>query len=157
MNNVLIFREDRDQLSSLVFSSSSWSTAPVLLTFLPLAVQPEQFFSLPCSHDKGETALMYAVLEDAFYCFAGQFVDEGVRAQRLAAEAEAWFFCDDVHWPFSFVNICLALRLEPGYMRLGLQQWRQHRPAQIKWRKRRQVRRTRLSEGQRKQPLAVVR
>jgi hypothetical protein len=110
------------------------STHPIL-TFSLTAVLPEQFFSLPSHHGKGEAALMYAILEDAFNCFTKQFVDNGLRVQRLAKEAEAWFFSEDERWPFSFVNVCTVLGINPEYLRKGLQQWRQQRPTQ-----RRQIR-----------------
>lgn len=93
----------------------------------PAAILPEQFYSSPAHTDaRGEVALMRAVLEDAIACFQKQFVRSGRRAQRLAREAEEWFFADDYHWPFSFVNICAVLGLEPEYIRLGLKRWRQH-------------------------------
>ena len=44
-------------------------------------------------------------------------------------------FSDDSHWPFSFVNICVVLGLEPGYLRQGLKQWHQHRSAEP-WKRR---------------------
>ena len=33
---------------------------------------------------------------------------------------------DDREWPYSFVNICEILNLNPGYLRGGLQQWKEH-------------------------------
>jgi hypothetical protein len=102
------------------------------LAFSPTAVLPEQFFSLPRHHYKGEAALMYAVLEDAFNCFVKQFVEHGPHVRRLAQEAEEWFFSDDERWPFSFVNVCIVLDINPEYARKGLQHWRQQRPARIR-------------------------
>ena len=55
-----------------------------------------------------ETALMYAVLEDAFLCIHGQFKTE--RFMRRASEAEDWFFSDDFR---GFFLSC------PSAMRLG--------------------------------------
>ena len=98
---------------------------------LAAAVLPEQFFSArdrPYT-DRGEVALMRAVLEDALTCVAKQFSSRGRRSQRLAREAEAWFFADDDHWPFAFVNICAVLGLDPGYVRRGLTRWCPHRRA----------------------------
>jgi hypothetical protein len=72
---------------------------------------------------------MHAVLEDAFNCFQKLFsATTGKRSQRLAREAERWFFDDDTRWPFSFVNICAVLGLDPEYIRLGLKRW-QHQLA----------------------------
>jgi hypothetical protein len=69
-----------------------------------------------------ETALMYAVLEDAFLCFQKQFETEP-RFVRRAREAEGWFFSDDSRWFFSFVSVCHALGLEPKYLRTKLKHW----------------------------------
>jgi len=100
--------------------------------FSPTSVLPEQFFSLPSHHGKGEAALMYAILEDAFNCFTKQFIDNSLRVQRLAKEAEAWFFSKDESWPFSFVNICMVLGINPEYVRKGLRRWLQQRPIHIR-------------------------
>lgn len=95
---------------------------------LPLmAVLPEQFYGPPTDDGPAarERALRRTVLEDAFRCFQRQFVTNGRRAQRLAREAEEWFFTDDFQWPFSFVNICAVLGLEPASIRLKLKRWRE--------------------------------
>jgi hypothetical protein len=63
-----------------------------------------------------ETALMYAVLEDAFSCFHGQI-------KRQARRAEEWFFKDDSKSLFSFVSICKVLELEPEHIRKRLKRW----------------------------------
>jgi hypothetical protein len=68
-----------------------------------------------------ETALLYAVLEDAFVCFDRQF---GVRMRSLqrqaAREAEEWFFSDESQNLFSFLSVCAALGLEPEFIRKKL-------------------------------------
>ena len=104
-------------------------------------VLPEQFYNLPDNTYKvrSEVALMYAVLDDAVRCFQRQAVTDGRRAQRLAREAEEWFFTDNYHWPFSFVNICAVLGLDAEYLRLGLARWRQHHWAQPQKTRRRVV------------------
>ncbi|HJY80653.1 MAG TPA: hypothetical protein VKK81_06160 [Candidatus Binatia bacterium] len=96
---------------------------------LAAAVLPVQFFSISdrSYKDRGEVALMRAVLEDALNCVAKQSSSRGRRPQRLAREAEAWIFADDDHWPFAFVNICTVLGLDPGYVRRGLTRWCLHR------------------------------
>jgi len=92
---------------------------------LAAAVLPVQFFSPSARSytERGEGVLMRAVLEDALQCVAKKFSYRGRRPQRLAREAEAWFFADDEHWPFAFVNICAVLGLDPGYVRRGLTRW----------------------------------
>jgi hypothetical protein len=96
----------------------------------PDAVLPEQFYGSPRGTFiiQGQTALMRAVLDDAIGCYQKQFVSAGRRVQRLAKEAEEWFFSDEERWPFSFVNVCRALGIEPDYVRRGLKRRRQ-RPA----------------------------
>ena len=142
MKDVRFSSNDLGQLPAVVYPPSRTTAAPNP-TFSYVAVMPDQFFSLPHCYDKGEAALMYAVLEDAFYCFAKQFVENGARGQCLAKEAERWFFSNDDRWPFSFVNICLVLRIDPEYLRLGLRQWQQRPPTHIKRKKQRVVSRTR--------------
>ncbi|HLN87282.1 MAG TPA: hypothetical protein VK200_12490 [Candidatus Limnocylindrales bacterium] len=69
-----------------------------------------------------ETALMYAVLEDAFLCFHQRIEREPQLIER-AREAEDWFFSDDSRWLFSFLSVCATLSLEPHYIRKKLRQW----------------------------------
>jgi hypothetical protein len=69
-----------------------------------------------------ETALMYAVLEDAFLCFHKPLEPES-RFRQRAREAERWFFSDDSRRLFSFVSVCRALGLEPRYIRIKLKHW----------------------------------
>jgi hypothetical protein len=107
--------------------------------FFPVAVLPEQFFAPADGSDKtcGVFALMRAVLEEAVHCLQQQSLKSGRRAQRLTREAEEWFFTDDPHWLFSFVNICAVLGLDPAYIRRGLMQWRQHHAAALQQTERR--------------------
>ena len=88
------------------------------------SVLPEQFFDsrVKLATVCPETALMYAVLEDAFLCFHEQFEADHRYMQR-AREAEDWFFSDDSRWLFSFVSVCDALGLEPRYIRKKLKHW----------------------------------
>jgi hypothetical protein len=63
-----------------------------------------------------ETALMYAVLEDAFCCVQGQIKPQARRAQE-------WFFSDDSKSLFSFVSICAVLELPLKHIRKRLKRW----------------------------------
>ena len=89
-----------------------------------VSVPPEKFFNtrvrlaIVCP----ETALMYAVLEDAFLCFQKQ-LETGQPFIQRAREAEDWFFSDDSRRLFSFVSVCHALGLEPKYIRTKLKHW----------------------------------
>jgi hypothetical protein len=124
----------RGEHFSLVWQPElSWSGLPHLpprtvttsIMLTPDVLLPEQSVNHPCSSGRGETALMRAVLADAFLCFTKQFASNRPRTRRLAREAEEWFFSEDEYWPFSFINICAALRIDPAYVRRGLTQRRQ--------------------------------
>ena len=118
-------------------STPNWVEDDILL--------PPQFFQPADRAHKmrGEVALLYAMLDDAVSCLQKGRLSRGHRAQGLAADAELWFFTDDYLSPFSFVNVCSLLGLDPAYLRSGLQQWRhQHQPRPQKKRRRTQVTRT---------------
>ena len=91
-----------------------------------VSVLPEEFFDsrVKLATVCPETALMYAVLENAFLCFQKQLEMERRFVQR-AREAENWFFTDDSRWLFSFVSVCDALGLEPQFIRMKLRHWSQ--------------------------------
>lgn len=91
-----------------------------------VSVPPEEFFDTRVTLTAvcPETALMYAVLEDAFLCFQQQFEMERRRIQQ-ARQAEKWFFSDDFHWLFSFVSVCKVLGLQPRFIRMKLRHWSQ--------------------------------
>ena len=99
----------------------------------PAAILPEQFHGSPRQHDqaRGEIALIQSVLEDAIDCFQKQFGTPRFRDYRIAQEAEQWFFTDDYKWPFSFVNICSVLGINPEYIRRGLNKQKAERPVAI--------------------------
>ena len=69
-----------------------------------------------------ETALMYAVLEDAFLCYQKRFHGHARFPQRTRA-VEDWFFSDDSRRLFSFLSVCHVLGLEPQYIRNKLRRW----------------------------------
>jgi hypothetical protein len=85
------------------------------------SVRSEEFFNSGVSLATAcpETALMYAVLEDAFLCFQKQS-EVDIRSIQQAREAEEWFFSDDSYALFSFVSICTVLGLEPEFIRKRL-------------------------------------
>lgn len=83
---------------------------------------------------------MHAVLEDAVNCVRQGLQATGHRKQRVAREAEDWVLSDDAEWPFSFLNICAVLGLDPQYIRRGLRRWHQQSPVWIHKNKRRVVR-----------------
>lgn len=91
------------------------------------AVLPEQFYHtvLPSAQQSGHIALRWAVLADALNSLIKASKKDGKREQRLAKETAEWVFTDEFDWPFSFVNICAALRIDPAYIRRGLLRWMQ--------------------------------
>jgi len=67
--------------------------------------------------DSGALRLSLAVLEDAMRCVLKHH-ESRRREQRAAArEALSWIESDDIGFPFAFVNLCHALRLEPEWVR----------------------------------------
>ena len=50
---------------------------------------------------------------------------EYAEQDRLFKDAEEWIFEDDHEWPYSFINICEAVDMNPKYLRKGLLHWRQ--------------------------------
>jgi len=73
----------------------------------------------------GEFELVRATLADAIHTYRKYAHAKGRRAQRLFREVEEWLFVDDWSWPFSFLNICEVLDMDPNYIRAGLKLWRQ--------------------------------
>ena len=67
-----------------------------------------------------EKRLMFAILLDAVECF-----QEYAEQDRLFKDAEQWIFEDDHEWPYSFINICEAVDMNPKYLRKGLLHGRQ--------------------------------
>ena len=90
-----------------------WVTRP-----LPEIVLPAQFFARAGGALQPEKRLMLAVLESAVWLV----LVGGRRRSRCgaAAEAEQWLASDATDWPFSFVNVCDVLGLDPGYVRAGV-------------------------------------
>jgi hypothetical protein len=60
---------------------------------------------------------MAAVLEDAMRELARPSEVWMGAAERRRAEVQAWVESDDVAWPFSFLNVCEALDLDPAHLR----------------------------------------
>ena len=67
-----------------------------------------------------EKKLMLAILEDAL----AQFQEHVRRRDALFAEIENWISDEDNDWPFSFVNVCEGLGLDPAYLRQNLPGWK---------------------------------
>ncbi len=82
---------------------------------------PSQFYALRGGRCfSGEQRLMLAILADAINIFQGCHCSGQATKSRLFREAEEWIFGSDDRWPFSFVNVCEALGIEPQALRKRL-------------------------------------
>ena len=82
--------------------------------------QPDStWLPAPGPRQTAERALMYAVLEDALQCLAGNARPANERLIQ-AARARAWIERRDRDWLFSFDNVCESLDLEPERLRARL-------------------------------------
>lgn len=90
--------------------------------FQPDALMPSQYFATVRKRvpKEPEYRLVVAVLEDAVDCILKHQRASNEKARRLFLDAEAWIASDDRDWPFSFVNICELLSIDPEYVRRGL-------------------------------------
>jgi hypothetical protein len=75
-------------------------------------------------HGAAERRLMLAILVDAIIGFQRAVTGCSVKRRRQLLADERWILSDDRRWPFSFVNVCEALDIEPGALRRGLLRWR---------------------------------
>ena len=60
-----------------------------------------------------ELKLMLAILDDAVACYTKSLRRPRQNPDLLARQAEFWIRLDDWESPFSFNNVCEALRLDP--------------------------------------------
>ena len=101
---------------------ASKTDSPIDAGFDTLACMPEQLlpFSSLAANLQPEKRLMLAVLEDAVTSyFRHAFTTTHAGAVEFR-EATTWIDATDTAWPFSFVNICTTLSIEPDYVRRGL-------------------------------------
>ena len=102
--------------------SSQADERPLPAGFEPETVLASQFFDK--SHLgaslQPEKRLMLAVLEDAVATIQRGASRTNGEAGAEFVETRDWFASDDVVWPYSFVNICHALGLEPAYILGGI-------------------------------------
>ncbi len=85
-------------------------------------ILPEQFFAGPRSDSTtfGEKALPLAVLADGIRCFAAAPQNRHEASDRRGIEAEAWIRAVDEESPFSFVDACETLGVDPDALRAAL-------------------------------------
>ncbi|MGE5218183.1 MAG: hypothetical protein ACM3SP_14370 [Chloroflexota bacterium] len=85
-------------------------------------VAPEQFLEVfsRSSRLEPERELMLAILTDAIECIL-KYIDEPIPMRaKLFRDAHDWLFDQDAKAPFSFLNVCEILNLDPSYLRRGI-------------------------------------
>jgi hypothetical protein len=85
-------------------------------------ILPEQFVDRRRRPLQPEQHLMAAVLEDALNVRRRGPCATGRSPRLLYAEVRRWFASNDIQWPFSFVNICQGLGLDPSAVRAAAQE-----------------------------------
>ena len=98
------------------------------LDFIDEPLLPEQFLTPAYGSRRlwtGERRLLLGVLEEAVRSFFQYRSARGRRGKQLFREVQEWLWSKDRHWLYSFENICMHLRLNPDYLRRGLQRWQQ--------------------------------
>jgi hypothetical protein len=80
----------------------------------PDAVHPVQFFD-GRSALRPEKRLLLAMLRDAVRTV--QRLPARGRLTRSQKTAWRWIYSDDVTWPFSFLNVCGVIAIDPAYVR----------------------------------------
>lgn len=73
--------------------------------------------------DEPDHYLMWGLLVDAAESLVLGASDPWRDDEVLAAEIRDWVVADDPGWPFSFVNACAVLGLDPGRLRGELAPW----------------------------------
>lgn len=99
---------------------------------IPEMITPEQYGDRNRRErvDHPEIRLMLAVLEDAISTYKRHAVcARDRRSRRLFDEVDAWLRANNDDGLYSFERICAALRIEPSYLRHGLESWRENQIA----------------------------
>lgn len=102
------------------------------------AVIPEQYFDTfrRSEYLEPEKALLLAILEDAIHCFQKYRTAEDRVGRERFHDAKTWIMDGGNDWIFSFDTVCELLRLDPQYVRRGLQGRRAKRAEDEKPRRR---------------------
>jgi len=82
------------------------------------AHEPEDLAASPTNR------LMLAVLEEALVTFRRGLNSCGAQPRHHAGEVDRWVASTDGRSLFSFESICSSLRIDPGYVREGLERLR---------------------------------
>lgn len=110
-------------------------------------VAPEQFreiFSRGRSLEP-EKELMLAILADAIECILKYCAEPIPLRAKLFHEAREWLFDHEEKEPFSFLNVCETLDLDPGYLRRGILEKMRSNSIDVEMPGRRSIRLSRLN------------
>ena len=89
--------------------------------FSGASILPEQYYGTPHDHRfEGERNLLVALLEDAIRCYLDNCNERSPLQRIQYVEAQEWIFSLNDLGPFSFVNVCQNLDIEPNLLRAGL-------------------------------------
>lgn len=75
---------------------------------------------------------MFAVLEDAIFCFQKYCAVSHRRGKNLFQETEQWILEEDGDCLYSFSHVCWILGIDASYLRQGLLRWKRWRLAQYR-------------------------
>jgi hypothetical protein len=70
--------------------------------------------------DDPERRLKFAVLQEALVTFQKGVVSPVPERRRRCLAVYHWINEDSQDWPFSFLNICNTLEMDPEYIRAGI-------------------------------------
>src|SRR5215469_12658088 len=96
------------------------------------AILPVQYFDSLKKEDARIVPykrLLMAVLEDAVRCFQANVGATSGKGRRLFNETELWMRSETADGPFSYLNVCETLRIDPSYLRRALMDWKARRLA----------------------------
>jgi len=110
-------------------------------------VAPEQFLEI-FSRGRAlapEKELMLAILADAIECIL-KYCEQPIPMRvKLFQEAREWLFDHEEKEPFSFLNVCETLDLDPGYLRRGILEKMRSNAIDVEMPPRRSLRLSRLN------------
>jgi hypothetical protein len=79
-----------------------------------------------------EQELMLAVLRQGLDDYGRALTESHVRARRERYTLERWIFGDDRQWPYSYLNVCEAVGIDPCALRKELRRWRADRGSHMR-------------------------
>jgi len=96
-----------------------------------------------------------AIIRDAVDCFQKHIHARDGKRRQLFVDAEEWINIEGDRSPFSFVNVCDMLGMNPDFVREGLVDWRDDERERSRRSRRRQQPVLQLEEPQTEARVAV--